>query len=47
MKNEKDLFYVTIANQNARVKFVFDTKGKVLKKEDLKAILPTSLISSF
>ena len=47
MENEKDLFYVTIANQNAKVKFVFDTKGKLLKKEDLKAILPVSLISAF
>ena len=45
MKDEKDLFYVTIANQNARVKFVFDTKGKLLKNEDLKSILPQSILN--
>lgn len=47
MKNEKDLFYVTIANQNAKVKFVFDTKGQLLKKDDLKAIIPQHLIGVF
>ena len=47
MKNEKELFYVTLANKNAKVKFVFDAKGKLLKKEDLKAILAPSFVSSF
>ncbi|MET2986180.1 hypothetical protein [Aureibaculum conchae] len=47
MKNEKDLFYVTIANQNAKVKFVFDMNGQSFKKDDLKAIIPQRLIGAF
>lgn len=47
MENEKNLFYVTIANQNAKVKFVFNTKGQLLKKDDLKTIIPKSLIGAF
>ena len=35
MGNEKELFYVTLANKNAKVKFIFDAKGRLLKKDDL------------
>ncbi len=47
MENEKELFYVTLANKNAKVKFVFDGKGKLLKKDDLKSLLTPSVISAF
>jgi len=47
MENEKELFYVTLANKNAKVKFVFDAKGKLIKKDDLQAMLSPSLVGSF
>ncbi|WP_162497567.1 hypothetical protein [Aureibaculum marinum] len=47
MENEKDLFYVTLSNKNAKVKFVFDAKGKLLKKDDLKALLTPGFANIF
>ena len=47
MKNEKDLIYVTISNKNAKVKFVFNKKGKLVKKHNLKSIVTKGLISTF
>ena len=47
MENEKELFYVTLANKSAKGKFIFNAKGKLLKKEDVKTLLTPSLVSSF